>query len=566
MIDNHHNHDEKCSLENSEENKKKLTIPKKKESILCLPKSDKRTFDFSRIINDDNNCEHLQERREDFLEEEHSLFGNPSNMHYKEVHSNCSKQKLEKRKTDVVKKYLQNDDKKKVYDENGSQKNNQKEDKNNEYNEHTIFQETIGSPRVREIVHIEKCISSIEQRKKKDATEGVEMGKEVKEEVLCEKQNEKRIGTNCEKNPGGDVVCEVQIEAEDVMLMEEEEDYLQVETEDGSLSGTLYGSINGSQNGVQNECTDEKKNEKFETVVPNEELINITRLYHTGINKIETIIALYRYYKNNFNQRFREQMNKYNPLIYLYSNNDFENHISVDCISYNDKINAIKKERLSRLVLYIEDINKIKQALKVKQLKELELEHDEKKERFYDANEDIEDFFIFDNAISFINNDGETTFSECENSSFFKDDASIDNFLDENKNKSNDEFNMLNLFNRFSLKNCYMFNINKNLCAIYARTPMIIKKFAEKINSYSNNTEKNDTELNGTKQDDLNFPLEHKNKENYKYYSAATAREHNQNLDAYIQFHCEKWQENMYDIVEVNSLEFDFNRLRCNIM
>ncbi|SBT47232.1 conserved Plasmodium protein, unknown function [Plasmodium ovale wallikeri] len=318
-----------------------------------------------------------------------------------------------------------------------------------------------------------------------------------------------------------------------------------------------------SEEGKAQGDTENKVKMKIPSVVDNEEMRTIFSVFHIGITKIEAIKALYRDYKNNFNRSLREKMSKLNSLIYFYNDNNFENHITVDYINDKDKINAIKRERIARLFLYIEDIKKLKQALKVKQHNDLELEDDEKKEYFYDANEDIEDFFIFDHTFSYLNNDVETIFTECENSSFFRDDASIDTFLEEGKNKSDQEFNMSNLFARFSLKNYYLFDINKNLCSIYDCTPMIIKKFAEKINSY--NTVKTDKALNSTKPDNINFPLDPQNTENYNCYSGHSLG-NNQNLDTYIQFHCEKWQENMYDIVEVNSLEFDFNRLNCNIM
>ncbi|CRH02365.1 conserved Plasmodium protein, unknown function [Plasmodium relictum] len=295
----------------------------------------------------------------------------------------------------------------------------------------------------------------------------------------------------------------------------------------------------------------------------NEQIKNKFSVFHIGINKIEAIKALYRDCKNNFNKSFKEKINKLNSLIYFCNDNNFENHFSVDYINDTDKINSIKKERLSRLFLYIEDINKLKQAFKVKQHNNLEIEDNEKKEYFYDANEDIEDFFIFDDSFSCLNNEVESIFTESENTAFLKEDKGNDNFIEEGKDKSDEENNMLNIFTRFSLKNYYCFDINKNLCSIYAFTPMIIKKFAEKINSY--NIIKSDKILNNTEEDNINFSLDCKNSDKFNYYSHY-ALDNSHNLDTYIQFHCDKWQENIYDIVEVNSIEFDFNCLKCNIM
>ncbi|KMZ84923.1 hypothetical protein PVBG_04339 [Plasmodium vivax Brazil I] len=584
MVVNHHNHDEECSVENSDKKKKEESC-QVGESTLCPSSTGNGTPGPLEVI---HNGENLHHRREDFVDEERNLLGEGRSQHGNDIDSEHSKEESEKSERGHV--------------QGGDTKRDSKRNIKRDTKRNTKRDTQIDTNRDTQI----DTNRETENGNQREIAPN-ELSKQSREEAVDHPQgggsphssahstNAHAIKVDDAEGPSD----EPQIEAADVPpsdaanALQIEEDDLQAETEDGSLSGTLYGSIIGSINSSQisshnvsqfgshnvsqfgshndsqsshaNNSPDDDEDETVEAVVAKEEMINITRLYHTGINKIEAVIALYRYYKNNFNQRFREQMNKYNPLIYFYSNNNFENHISVDYMNYKDKMNAIKTERLSRLVLYIEDINKIKQALKVKQHNEFELEDDEKKEYFYDANEDIEDFFIFDNTVSYLNNDVESIFSEGENSSFFKDDASIDNFLEEQKNKSNDEFNMLNLFNRFSLKNYYMFDINKNLCAIYARTPMIIKKFAEKINSYSS-TEKPDADLDDTKQDGVNFPREHKNKENYNYYPAARSRENNQNLDAYIQFHCEKWQENMYDIVEVNSLEFDFNRLRCNIM
>lgn len=97
---------------------------------------------------------------------------------------------------------------------------------------------------------------------------------------------------------------------------------------------------------------------------------------------------------------------------------------------------------------------------------------------------------------------------------------------------------------------------------------MIIKKFAEKINSY--NLTKNEKDINNDndaehEKNDIDFTIDSTNNEKRNIY-ASCGLESNHNLDAYVQFHCDKWQENMYDVVEVNSLELDFNRLKCNIM
>ncbi|SOV17268.1 conserved Plasmodium protein, unknown function [Plasmodium gaboni] len=331
----------------------------------------------------------------------------------------------------------------------------------------------------------------------------------------------------------------------------------------------IYISSNDSQSDSLPKKSIRNNVEEFikRKLMENEDMANKFNVFHIGINKIEALKDLYRECKNNFNKSLREKINKLHELRKYYNEGIFERNISVDYITNAEKLNAIKKERLSRLFLYIEDIHKVKQALKAKQHNDLELEHDEKKEYFYDAYEDIEDFFIFDHALSCLNNDVETIFTECENSSFFREDSSIDNFLDEVSSKADEEYNRLNIFARFSLKNYYFFDINKNLCSIYACTPMIIKKFAEKINSY--NLTKNEKDINNDndnlEKNDLDFTIDSTNNEKRNIY-ASCGLESNHNLDAYVQFHCDKWQENMYDVVEVNSLELDFNRLKCNIM
>lgn len=332
---------------------------------------------------------------------------------------------------------------------------------------------------------------------------------------------------------------------------------------------TFYLSSNDNQSDSLPKKSIRNNVEEFiRKLMENEDMANKFNVFHIGINKIEALKALYRECKNNFNKSFREKINKLHELRKYYNDSIFERNISVDYIANTEKLNAIKKERLSRLFLYIEDIHKLKQALKVKQHNDIELENDEKKEYFYDAYEDIEDFFIFDHALSYLNNDVETIFTECENSSFFREDSSIDNFLDEVSSKADEEYNRLNIFARFSLKNYYLFDINKNLCSIYAFTPMIIKKFAEKINSY--NLTKNEKDINNDndaehEKNDIDFTIDSTNNEKRNIY-ASCGLESNHNLDAYVQFHCDKWQENMYDVVEVNSLELYFNRLKCNIM
>ncbi|SOV81754.1 conserved Plasmodium protein, unknown function [Plasmodium reichenowi] len=333
---------------------------------------------------------------------------------------------------------------------------------------------------------------------------------------------------------------------------------------------TFYLSSNDNQSDSLPKKSIRNNVEEFirRKLMENEDMANKFNVFHIGINKIEALKALYRECKNNFNKSFREKINKLHELRKYYNESIFERNISVDYIANTEKLNAIKKERLSRLFLYIEDIHKLKQALKVKQHNDLQLENDEKKEYFYDAYEDIEDFFIFDHALSYLNNDVETIFTECENSSFFREDSSIDNFLDEVSSKADEEYNRLNIFAKFSLKNYYFFDINKNLCSIYALTPMIIKKFAEKINSY--NLTKNEKDINNDndgehEKNDIDFTIDSINNEKRNIY-ASCGLESNHNLDAYVQFHCDKWQENMYDVVEVNSLELDFNRLKCNIM
>lgn len=75
---------------------------------------------------------------------------------------------------------------------------------------------------------------------------------------------------------------------------------------------------------------------------------------------------------------------------------------------------------------------------------------------------------------------------------------------------------------------------------------------------------KSDKHNNNDNAENISLPPEFKDNPNYYYGNFAYGQ--NENFDAYIQFHCEKWQENIYDTVEVNSLELNFDRLRCNIM
>ncbi|KEG04297.1 hypothetical protein YYE_01203 [Plasmodium vinckei vinckei] len=305
-----------------------------------------------------------------------------------------------------------------------------------------------------------------------------------------------------------------------------------------------------------------------ETIIKNNDLKNRFNVFKLGNNKIQSIKALCQDYKNNLNKRLREKLQKFNSFIYYNNDNNFiDKQIKVGYINDVDKMDALKNERMSRLFLYIDDINKLQKTLKDKQNGNLNLLEDDKKDEFYDSNENIEDFFIFDRAISNISNDVDSMFTECANSSFFKDDASSANLLDEGIGRSNEECNMPNLFGIFSFKNHYMVNINKNLCSIYDSTPMIIKKFAQKINSY--NTTKKDN-VNSDKDNNDNTPknahLPPELRDNPNYYYGNFVYGQNENFDAYIQFHCDKWQENIYDTVEVNSLDLNFNRQSCNIM
>ncbi|KAI4834684.1 hypothetical protein MKS88_005359 [Plasmodium brasilianum] len=398
----------------------------------------------------------------------------------------------------------------------------------------------------------QKVQQDVNEGEKEEVNEEVKVNQKVQEDVN-EVDEIKTVLTQNEM--GKETEKEIQDEGMDQRQTEEK---IKMKRE----TGKQVGDEDVSQ---QNEVNMQSQAEVLKNVVPNEEMGIMFNVYHIGINKIEAIKALYRDYKKNFNKSFKEKMNKLNSFICFYNDNNLGNHITVDYINDKDKINAIKRERLSRLFLYIEDINKLKQALKVNQQhNNMELEDDGKKEHFYDANENIDDFFIFDHPLSYLNNDVETIFTECENSSFFRDDASIDNFLEEGKNKSSEEFNMSNIFAKFSLKNYYFFDINKNLCYIYDCTPMVIKKFAEKINSYNIGKNSN-KDLNSTTSDNISFPIDPQSNDNSNYYPSHPLTT-SQNLETYIQFHCEKWQENMYDIVEVNSLEFDFHRLKCSIM
>ncbi|CAD2103898.1 conserved Plasmodium protein, unknown function [Plasmodium vinckei brucechwatti] len=325
------------------------------------------------------------------------------------------------------------------------------------------------------------------------------------------------------------------------------------------------------ENSVKIEDADNEETKvNSETIIENNDLKNVFSVFKLGNNKIQSIKALCQDYKNNLNKRLREKIRKFNSFIYYNNDNNFiDKHIKVGYINDIDKMDALKNERMSRLFLYIDDINKLQKTLKDKQNDKSKLLEDDKNEQFYDSNENIEDFFIFDRAFSNISNDVDSMFTECANSSFFKDDASSDHLLDEGIGRSNEDYNMLNLFGNFSFKNHYMPNINKNLCSIYDCTPMIIKKFAQKINSYNTMRKDNDN-VNSDKHNKDNNPknahLPPELRDNPNYYYGNFVYGQNENFDAYIQFHCDKWQETIYDTVEVNSLDLNFNRLSCNIM
>ncbi|CXJ12637.1 conserved Plasmodium protein, unknown function [Plasmodium berghei] len=345
-----------------------------------------------------------------------------------------------------------------------------------------------------------------------------------------------------------------------------------IDTEENEKDNINLSEENkNDENAVKFETVDnETTRVNSEKILENKDLKNVFSVFKLGNNKIQSIKALCQDYKNNLNKRFREKIRKLNSFIYYNNDNNFlDKHIKIGYINDIDKMDALKNERISRLFLYIDDINKLQQTLKDKQNDDSKLLEDDKNEQFYDSNENIEDFFIFDRAFSNINNDVDSMFTECANSSVFRDDASIDNLLDEGIGRSNEECNIYNLFSNFSFKNYYMLYINKNLCSIYDCTPMIIKKFAQKINSYntmrkSNDNIKSDKHNNNDNAENISLPPEFKDNPNYYYGNFAYGQ--NENFDAYIQFHCEKWQENIYDTVEVNSLELNFDRLRCNIM
>ncbi|CDU20472.1 uncharacterized protein PY17X_1411900 [Plasmodium yoelii] len=344
------------------------------------------------------------------------------------------------------------------------------------------------------------------------------------------------------------------------------------ETEENEKDNLNLSEENkNDENAVKTEAVDNEITKvDSENIIENKDLKNVFSVFKLGNNKIQSIKALCQNYKNNLNKRFREKIRKLNSFIYYNNDNNFiDKHIKVGYINDIDKMDALKNERMSRLFLYIDDINKLQQTLKDQQNDDSKLLGGDKKEQFYDSNENVEDFFIFDRAFSNISNDVDSMFTECANSSFFRDDSSIDNLLDDGIGRSNEECNIYNLFSNFSFKNNYMFHINKNLCSIYDCTPMIIKKFAQKINSY-NTTRKRSDDINSDKHDNddnaKNICLPPEFKDNPNYYYGNFVYGQNENFDAYIQFHCEKWQENIYDTVEVNSLELNFDRLRCNIM
>lgn len=358
-----------------------------------------------------------------------------------------------------------------------------------------------------------------------------------------------------------------------------------------SGSNTLYESLikeaeeyQKDRNRIRN-MENMKQNKEFN----NERIKYIFGILNVGFQKIEALKALYRYYKNHFNKSVKEKMSKIHTFRYLNNEENFDSNFATDFSSENNKLNAIKKERLSRLFLYIEDINKIKQTLEMRQndtnkcnLK-LEIDtSDNKSEYFYDAIENIDDFFIFDDTFQYCidRKDVDHVFWKGENDGIFRSDrldevnrekewANEANSSDGNvKTNNHEDTDNSGRFPKFSLKDYYCFDLNKNLCYIHSLTPVImIKKLAEKINAY--NPIRNADKITG---DDENEKGEgelrnENNNHDIQYYSHY-AIDGGHNMDTYIQFHCEKWQENMYDIVEVNSLDvdFNFNCFKCNIM
>ncbi|VWU49581.1 conserved protein, unknown function [Hepatocystis sp. ex Piliocolobus tephrosceles] len=345
--------------------------------------------------------------------------------------------------------------------------------------------------------------------------------------------------------------------------------------ENGIIGFNGFSGLNelNGLDGLSNKCEyNKKKDKKISEDIVKDDIGNIFNVIYTGINKIESIKALCITYKNNLNESFRKKINQLNTMIYFYNNNNnnnkFGNDMNQNYINMNERIAATKMERLSRLFLYIEDMNKLKQSLKAQQnMDNKSVEDDGSKECFYDANEHIDHFYVYDNTFSCPLIDVDSVFTESGNSSFNRDDSFIDSIIEDSQNNSNqDLFNISNLFTKLSLKNNYMFDINKNLCAIYDSTPMIFKNLAKKINSYNLTKSYYNKDITNIKEDDdINFKLNHKNIENFNNTPSYLAIG-NHNLDTYIQLHCERWQENLYDMVEVNSLEFSFQRMNCSIM
>ncbi|SCN62704.1 conserved Plasmodium protein, unknown function [Plasmodium chabaudi chabaudi] len=420
--------------------------------------------------------------------------------------------------------------------------------KNQSYNEHFEANENSEINKM-EFEGINKNSNTVEDDKNKPIN--AKVGENNLDEDLSNESitNEDKLGE--EKN-----VCDSNIANETE------------ENENDNLS--LGEENNGDESTVKFEDADNEETKvNSETIIENNDIKNVFSVFKLGNNKIQSIKALCQDYKNNLNKRLKEKMRRFNSFInYNNDNNFMDKHIKVGYINDIDKMDALKNERMSRLFLYIDDINKLQKTLKDKQNDNSNLLVDDKKEEFYDSNENIEDFFIFDRPFSNASN-VDSMFTECANSSFLRDDVSSDNILDEGIGKPNEDCNRLNLFGNFSFKNHCMLNINKNLSSIYDSTPMIIKKFAQKINSY-NTMKKDNDNINSDKHNNDNKPknahLPPELRDNPNYYYGNFVYGQNENYDAYIQFHCDKWQETIYDTVEVNSLDLNFNRLSCNIM
>lgn len=358
-----------------------------------------------------------------------------------------------------------------------------------------------------------------------------------------------------------------------------------------SGSNTLYESLIKEAEEYQrdrnrmNNIDNIKQNKEFN----NERIKYIFGILNVGIQKIEALKTLYRYYKNNFNKSVKEKMSKIHTFRYLHNAQNFDTNFETDFSSENNKINAIKKERLSRLFLYIEDINKIKQTLEMRQNDAkkcnltLEMDtSDNKSEYFYDAIENIDDFFIFDDTFQYCidGKDVDHVFWKGEKDGIFKSERLEEEHKEKkwnhetnntniNKPTNNNEDRDTNsIFPKFSLKDYYCFDLNKNLCYIHSLTPVImIKKLAEKINAY--NPIRNVDKITGEEENEKGqVQVSNQNNTHDVQYYSRYAIDGGHNMDAYVQFHCEKWQENMYDIVEVNSLDvdFNFNCFKCNIM